>query len=235
MAPYINIHIHELSGLESTSDNIKIIPSFAFKLEWLHLLAIALYASGLSSLRSNKHVHWCFLPLIALISFQVSRATWALLDKDMYVQDQLNQSWQQAYDQSSVLSHLESEWHCQGFLSPSDRSMLTSSSYDHPCFPKLAKAFAEPIYRWGIALWALKFIQVIGLLICYSFYLHLDDTMMDDKERCVTEDDNNEQQSSVAIFTNSETICEKLIAVDTPEDATSHLCNARRSNIIVVI
>ena len=93
---------------------------------------------------------------------------WVLLDKDTYIKDQLELSWQDAYangaESSRVLQDIQTQWQCQGFYNLSDRNAFISSPLENQvltsCYPVLAQTFGSTVFVWGAGLWVVKLIQV---------------------------------------------------------------------------
>ncbi|KAI8137734.1 hypothetical protein BJV82DRAFT_583396 [Fennellomyces sp. T-0311] len=131
------------------------------------------------------------MPLLVFVGFQLAQTTcMLLLDREGYIHDQLNDSWQRAYDSNSehaLLEQLQTRLQCQGFADPLDRSLPTTSDATmEACFGKLTATFGQAIYAWGIALWILKMVQMAGLVGCYGIYLRMDQ-QVDDIEEGVRE------------------------------------------------
>ncbi|CAO0791315.1 unnamed protein product [Mucor circinelloides] len=170
-----------------STQTIEIMPSFQIQVEWLHLSVIALYTTGLV-ITSTAYIHWYFLPLAVFISIQWVYSTFALLDRESYIEDQLRLSWQAAYkDNVFILENIQSQWHCQGFSTIFDNPAfnLTENADDvNACFPMLSETFGSTIFIWGIGLWVVKVIQIIGLMACYALYNHThQDFKQNDEER----------------------------------------------------
>lgn len=95
-------------------------------------------------------------------------STWLLLDRDSYIQEQLELSWQIAYAEdlntSNSLRDIQEQWQCQGFQNMFDRPAFAETNLDNvvlgPCYPILVKAFGSTVFIWGIGLWVVKLIQV---------------------------------------------------------------------------
>lgn len=184
---------------------------------------IVLYTTGLV-ITSTAYIHWVthrlilimaaaiydfqyFLPLAVFISIQWVYSTFALLDRESYIEDQLRLSWQAAYkDNVFILENIQNQWHCQGFSTIFDNPAfnLTENADDmNACFPMLSETFGSTIFMWGIGLWVVKvmqvifimlnnttfrinreFVQIIGLMACYTFYTHThQDFKQNDEER----------------------------------------------------
>lgn len=109
-----------------------------------------------------------FIPLAVFITLQLVYTTWLLLDRESYIQEQLEISWQDAYKNgaefSAMLINIQEQWQCQGFLSLSDRPAFTEKLLENivltPCYPILAQTFGSTVFVWGIGLWVVKLIQV---------------------------------------------------------------------------
>ncbi|KAI9015890.1 hypothetical protein CLU79DRAFT_765169, partial [Phycomyces nitens] len=168
-----------IKGAPITRDAIALLPSFGFRVEWLPVGAVLVYLAGLHWLSLSRHIHWYFLPLALLAFFQLLRSSWVLMDREEYVKAQLSDTWERAFSQesnsSSVLYLLQKQWKCQGYRTPEDRP-APGTHFTQPCFSYLVASFGTDIYSWGMKLWAINVVQVIGLLICYSFYFKLERT-----------------------------------------------------------
>lgn len=104
-----------------------------------------------------------FVPLAVFIGIQWMYSTFALLDRESYIKDQLQLSWQAAYkDNVSILENIQNQWHCQGFSTILDDPAFNSfdENVDDACYPVLAETFGSTIFIWGIGLWVVKVIQV---------------------------------------------------------------------------
>ncbi|KAI7859059.1 hypothetical protein BDC45DRAFT_496773 [Circinella umbellata] len=140
--------------------------------------------------------------LLLLVGIQFSISTYKLmLDGNTYIREQLDDSWQRAYENQNdavLLEQLQTRLQCQGFANRFDRNMFLTSDNDmdelEPCLNKLMTLFGSGIYAWGVTLWVLKLVQMIGLLGCYSAYLHINQQTDDieegervhEKNLCVT-------------------------------------------------
>ncbi|KAI8642051.1 hypothetical protein BD408DRAFT_417261 [Parasitella parasitica] len=155
---------------------VEIMPSIKIQVEWLHLLVIILYTAGLA-MTCTTYIHWYFAPLTILIVIQWIYATLALLDQEAYIMDQLQLSWQATYkDSLFILENIQNLWHCQGFSTIFDHPayILTENVDDiKACYPILSEMFGTTIILWGIGLWVVKIIQIIGLLACYALYIYI--------------------------------------------------------------
>ncbi|KAK4516346.1 uncharacterized protein ATC70_011316 [Mucor velutinosus] len=155
------------------TQSIEIMQSFHIQTEWLHLSVVILYTTGLV-ITSTAYIHWYFVPLAVFIGIQWIYSTFTLLDRDNYIKDQLQLSWQAAYkDNVLILENIQNQWNCQGFSTTFDEPAFTSTeNVDTACYPILSETFGSTIYIWGIGLWAVKVIQIIGLMACYALYIH---------------------------------------------------------------
>jgi hypothetical protein len=90
--------------------------------------------------------------------------TWLLLDRDSYIKEQLDLSWQSAYSENqTILRNIQDQWQCQGFENIHDRPVLYVGDDNvviTGCYAVLAKTFGSTIFIWGIGLWVVKLIQV---------------------------------------------------------------------------
>ncbi|CAO3628592.1 unnamed protein product [Mucor fragilis] len=155
------------------TQSIEIMPSFKIQIEWLHLSVVILYTSGLV-ITSTAYIHWYFVPLAVFIGIQWIYATFILLDREGYIKDQLQLSWQAAYkDNAVILENIQNEWHCQGFSTIfDDPAFKSTENVRNACYPILSETFGSTIFIWGIGLWVVKLIQIIGLMACYALYIH---------------------------------------------------------------
>ncbi|KAI9491938.1 hypothetical protein BDB00DRAFT_830360 [Zychaea mexicana] len=162
---------------------ITVVPSIGLELNWFHALFALFYALILSiSLSLRGSIHWYVMPLVVFVGFQLVQTTWILMfDRNTYVVEQLDDSWQRAYDSSDgavLLKQLQVRLQCQGFAGPLDRNLPmtgTDATNTEPCVDKLIATFGQAIYAWGFALWVLKMIQMAGLLGCYAIYIRMAD------------------------------------------------------------
>jgi hypothetical protein len=107
--------------------------------------------------------------LAVFITLQLIYTTWLLLDRESYIREQLEVSWQDAFtneaEYSGILINIQEQWQCQGFLSISDRPALTQKVSENvvvsPCYPILSQTFGPTVFIWGVGLWVVKLIQVI--------------------------------------------------------------------------
>ncbi|KAL1934387.1 hypothetical protein VTP01DRAFT_6569 [Rhizomucor pusillus] len=152
---------HHSCSLYGSQKGVTMIPSVGFRFDWTHITAIVLYIVLIVILAARPQgaaTHWYVIPLLFMVGAQLGRTTYILVfDKQGYIHAQLADSWQRAAP--DLLDHLESRYQCDGF---------------DACSPILARAFGETIYAWGLALWMLKFVQMVGLLGCYSVFLYID-------------------------------------------------------------
>ncbi|KAI9362265.1 hypothetical protein BD770DRAFT_382280 [Pilaira anomala] len=152
-------------------ETVEII-SFQTRVEWLHISVVVLYTFTLIS-TTTKYIHWYFIPLGVFITIQLVYYTWLLLDRDTYIQEQLDLSWDTTYqNDQEMLNNIQDHWQCQGFKYLSDRPAFVDETMMRSCYPVLAKQFGPTIFVWGIGLWLIKLIQAIGLLASYILYIH---------------------------------------------------------------
>ncbi|KAL9555181.1 hypothetical protein MBANPS3_002485 [Mucor bainieri] len=155
------------------TQSIDIMPSFQIQVEWLHLAVVILYTTGLV-ITSAAYIHWYLVPLAVFIGIQWIYSTFTLLDRESYIKDQLQLSWQAAYKENvSILENIQNQWHCQGFSTIFDKPAFNfAENVDNACYPMLSETFGTTIFIWGIGLWVVKVIQIIGLMACYALYIH---------------------------------------------------------------
>ncbi|KAI9266656.1 hypothetical protein BDA99DRAFT_506318 [Phascolomyces articulosus] len=190
----------------SRTDGITVVPSIGLHLDSFHLLFALVYAFLLAvTIALRGKTHWYVMPLLVFVGFQFSVSTYnLLLDGNGYILEQLDDSWQRAYESEQdaiLLEQLQTRLQCQGFSDRLDRNIFLSSQQNNtnddiiePCLGRLISLFGQGIYAWGIALWVLKLIQMIGLLGCYSIYLRMDQQTNDieggptvhEKNKCAT-------------------------------------------------
>jgi hypothetical protein len=88
------------------------------------------------------------------------------LDRDSFIQDQLELSWQASYTNNvSILKDIQEQWQCQGFRDLMDRPAASSAIDQNnivlsACYPILLKTFGSTVFVWGVGLWVIKLIQV---------------------------------------------------------------------------
>ncbi|GAN00987.1 hypothetical protein MAM1_0004c00416 [Mucor ambiguus] len=167
------------------TQSIEIMPSFQIQIEWLHLAVVILYTTGLV-ITSTAYIHWYFVPLAVFIGVQWLYSTFTLLNRERYIKDQLQLSWQAAYkDNVSILENIQNQWHCQGFSTIfDDPAFNLTENVDNACYPILSEKFGSTIFIWGIGLWVVKVFQIIGLMACYALYTHAHhDFKQNDEER----------------------------------------------------
>ncbi|CEP18465.1 hypothetical protein [Parasitella parasitica] len=91
--------------------------------------------------------------------------------------DQLQLSWQAAYkDNLFILKNIQNQWDCQGFSTILDHpAYISTMNVDdiNACYPILSEIFGSTIFLWGIGLWVVKIVQIIGLFACYALYIHV--------------------------------------------------------------
>ncbi|GAA5808209.1 hypothetical protein MFLAVUS_001594 [Mucor flavus] len=183
----VTVLIPQLTMHNTSYETIEII-TFQARIEWLHITIVILYTCALIS-TSAKYIHWYFIPLAVFITIQLVYYTWLLLDRDTYIQEQLELAWETTYHgDHNALNDIQGHWKCQGFYSLLDRAAYASDTVMRPCFPVLAKKLGTTIFVWGIGLWVIKLIQAIGLLACYALYIHISDTL-DSNEPLLQEPD----------------------------------------------
>ncbi|KAG2200451.1 hypothetical protein INT47_011431, partial [Mucor saturninus] len=204
---------------------VEMLPSIQIRIEWLHLSVVILYTTGLLS-ASSEHIHWYFIPLCVFVTVQLIYSTWFLLDKDTYIQEQLELSWKIAYTEDSntrsSLSDIQEQWQCQGFQNMFDRPAFINTNLDDavlgPCYPILVKAFGPTVFIWGIGLWVVKLIQTIGLLACYGLYIHVNQTLGSDGTIVITED---MEDNRLIAFSDSDSDIDSVMYCDENEDDES--------------
>ena len=111
------------------------------------------------------------MPLLLFVGFQFAISTYKLmLDGNTYIREQLDDSWQRAYESENdaiLLEQLQTRLQCQGFADRLDRNMFLTNSDDtdeiESCLNKLMTIFGRGIYAWGVTLWILKLVQVCKL------------------------------------------------------------------------
>ncbi|KAI8075367.1 uncharacterized protein B0P05DRAFT_572702 [Gilbertella persicaria] len=113
------------------------------------------------------------VPLTVFVLIQLVYSTWLLSNREMYIQENLDISWQLAYmTNTELLYDMQDHWHCQGFMTRFDRPILSLDTHalSKACYPILSRTFGPAIFVWGIVLWIMKLVQAIGLLFMYTFY-----------------------------------------------------------------
>lgn len=103
------------------------------------------------------------IPLVVFITIQLVYSTWQLLDRESYIQDQLDLAWQSSFMKNRLmLENIQEQWQCRGFKSLMDRpaALDPNNIVQSACYPILLKTFGSTVFLWGIGLWVIKLIQV---------------------------------------------------------------------------
>lgn len=205
---------------------IQLLPTFRIRMEWLHIFVVLLYTAGLVS-TTTTYIHWYFIPLAVLITLQLVYSTWLLLDKESYIREQLEMSWNDAYsnggENNGILMNIQDQWHCQGFSSLSDHPasiinlpIASENTVVSPCYPFLAQTFGSVVFIWGIGLWVVKLIQAIGLVACYALYVHINYTFLSVGRIIIVEDtENNIALAEEITYTDEDENAEEELTEDT--------------------
>ncbi|CAO3612668.1 unnamed protein product [Cunninghamella blakesleeana] len=159
--------------LSDSIDGLSISPIFQYQLDLFQYFILFIYIILILDILPS---HISLKPLLGLsfgfMLMQLINYTYMISNRELYIQEQLNDTWQSAYENNHwLIQALEDDWKCKGFHHKYDRnSHEDDHAYNTACYYSMVHQFGEFVYHWALILWFIKWLQAFGGLLFFILY-----------------------------------------------------------------
>ncbi|KAI7828745.1 hypothetical protein BC939DRAFT_49528 [Gamsiella multidivaricata] len=171
---------------------IMLIPTLSVGIDVMGVGVVLVSIMGLLGVAKGcRHLMNLYFALVlCFIAVQVGNAIIGFMSGSSWIQEALQKSWDKAYHTDrSLIRDLQTEFHCQGFLTREDRAATMSLDpeiYLPPCAQFLYMRFGKRLQRLGSIIFCIRLIQLTGVFLLSILFKHLatmDPTDEDEQER----------------------------------------------------
>ncbi|KAG2189139.1 hypothetical protein INT44_004281 [Umbelopsis vinacea] len=167
-------YIVHASDTEATS-RVSLVPSITIQVDWLDVVILLASSIGIWGItRANRNI----IGVLIL-------ATAVLENKNKYIEDNLRQSWERAYDiDRHVIFDIQREFHCQGFDDTAEFMVEMSEFFGvlPACKYSLIDKFGSKMFSIGIMTMLIRLFQFGGIFLLSLVLRHVDTTEEEDEE-----------------------------------------------------